>query len=229
MKLPLLISLVTLLAAAATAPAAGARDVRVLATGDSMIEPLDELLAKRVAPARTGREARGGTGVSKIYPLDWVRHARKQVRSYSPRATVMWIGANDGAPLETDDGRSVKCCRAAWIEAYAERARKMMRTYTGDGRHVYWLTLPAPRSDARARIFAAVNAAIARAAEGVERARVLDMVAVLSPGFRYRRTAQVDGKRAVIRQRDGVHVSRAGAKLALRPLLRAMRADGVVD
>jgi hypothetical protein len=209
-------------------PASGGTPLRVLATGDSMVDPLDAQLAKKLDDAKVIRESRGGTGISKIYPLDWVKYSRKQVKRDRPKATVLWIGANDGFALEDDNGRTVNCCRASWIEAYAERARAMMRTYTDKNRHLYWLNLPAPRQEERVRIFAAVNAAVARAAQGQDRVTLIDMAAVLTPGFKFRKRMKVGGKRVTVRQRDGVHVSGAGAKLALRRVERAMRSDGLL-
>ena len=78
--------------------------------------------------------------------LDWVKHARKQVRKYRPHVTVVFIGAGDTEPLSSSGGPQVACCHRAWIDAYADRVESMMRTYMrGQRRDVYWLTLPAPR------------------------------------------------------------------------------------
>ena len=127
-----------------------------------------------------------------------------------------------------DRGREVRCCRRAWIEAYARDAGRMMKTYTSRRRFVYWLTLPAPDDDQRHRIYAAVNIALQRAALRYERVRLLDMVKLFTPGYRYRRKMEVDGKRVAVRDRDGVHLNDTGAGLALRKVRHAMRVDGVI-
>ena len=214
-------------------PAAAAAAPRVLATGDSMVQPLDEELVRPVerAGGRVVRDARPGTGISKPLELDWVRHARRQAKRHRPRATVVFLGANDAEPLPTGDGPSVRCCRRAWIDAYADRVAKMMRSYmrTGAG-YVYWLTLPTPRSDTQAQRMAAVNLALAQAAGSVDRDRVqlVDTIPSLSPGNRYRRRVRYRGKSVVVRGRDGVHLTTAGARIARDLVVRAMRTDGLL-
>jgi hypothetical protein len=103
----------------------------------------------------------------------------------------------------------------------------MMNTYRqGGAARVYWLTLPGPRDPARQRISRAVNAAIAVAAVPYRaQVRVLDMTDLFTPGGRYRAAMPVDGRSELVRQADGVHLNDAGATVALRPVLDALRAD----
>ena len=191
---------------------------RVLVTGDSMVEPLDRQLA--VAVRRTGgrafRDPRPGTGLTRPLILDWVRHARRQVKRHRPRATVMFIGANDSAALRAGDGREVECCRRAWIAAYADRVERMMRIYRrGSRAWVYWVTLPMPRGSEHWPRFKATNLAIAQAgAAAGERVRVVDTVPVLSPGNRYRRRVEYRGRTVTVRDRDGVHLTVDGVRRA---------------
>lgn len=210
---------------AATADAGAA--VRVLATGDSMVEPLLPRLERELGRAVSLREdPRAGSGISKRQPLDWVAHARRQMRTVRPRATVMFVGANDGHALVGSDGRTVDCCRRSWVDAYAARVRSMLARYTSGGARVYWLTLPAPRHTARAQVFAAVNAAVRQAVVGQPRAELVEIADYFTPGWRYRNSMLVHGRRVVVRERDGVHLSPSGAYLAARLVSRALRADG---
>ena len=73
--------------------------------------------------------------------------------------------------------------RAAWVEGYARRAQAADRASTG---RTIWLTLPAPRDRGLARVFRGVNRAIVRATRE-QGARLLDLVPVFTPGWRYRR------------------------------------------
>src|SRR5205814_8856757 len=101
------------------------RHLRILATGDSMIQVVDSFLKDRLAGHRVTSEAHVSTGISKAGPLgglDWVHHAAAQVRGIHPDVTVVWIGPNEGFPIG-----GVRCCGAGWIQRYAARARAMMR------------------------------------------------------------------------------------------------------
>jgi hypothetical protein len=227
--------LIRLLALALLAPGSVAATEspapRVLVTGDSMVEPLDRQLGAAVkrAGGRAFRDPRPGTGLTRPLILDWVRHARRQAKRHRPRATVMFIGANDSAALRAGDGREVECCRRAWIAAYADRVERMMRIYRrGSRAWVYWVTLPMPRGREHWPRFKATNLAIAQAGEAAgERVRVVDTIPALSPGNRYRRRVEYRGRTVTVRDKDGVHLTVGGSRIVRDLVTRAMRADGV--
>ena len=196
--------------------------VRLLATGDSMIQVVDVHLKRRLARkrVRVRSDARVSTGISKPFLLDWVRHARRQA-ARRPAATVMFLGANDGFPIG-----GVNCCSDAWIDRYAERAERMMRSYSrGGAGRVYWLTLPVPRPGQWKAIYRSVNVAIKRAAARVgDSVRVIDTAEYFTPSG-YRST-----KRGVtVRQADGIHLNGRGASMAAGLVARAMRRDGLIQ
>jgi lysophospholipase L1-like esterase len=197
--------------------------LNVLATGDSMVQIIDSYLKQRIDSrrARVRSDARISTGLSKPSLLDWQAHARRQAAS-RPDAVVMFIGANDGFPMG-----DAACCGAAWIREYARRARRMMRTYAREGRaRVYWLLLPAARGGTFRQVFAAVNAGLRRAAQGLAGdVRIVDLHEVFTPGGRYRDSMEVGGRVVRVRQPDGVHLNTTGASLAASIVIRALRRD----
>ena len=201
--------------------------VSVLATGDSMIQVLDGFLRQRLGTrgARVRSDARISTGISKPSTLDWQAHARRQAAGIRPDVTVMFLGANDGFPMAGAD-----CCGSAWVSEYARRARRMMVAYGRGGRgRVYWLLLPAARGGFFREIFPAVNAALRRAAAGARRnARLIHLDEVFTPGGRYRAVMHIGRRNVRVRQRDGVHLSVAGAALAARIVIRTLRTERVL-
>lgn len=204
---------------------------RVLVTGDSMMQPLDRLLEPPVEEAggRVFSDPRPGTGLLSPSIFDWQEHAHRQMKRRRPHLTVMFIGPNDSNRVRTDGGREVACCRRAWIDEYAERVARMMRTYRRRSRAwVYWLTLPTPVEPHAAR-FAAINYAIAQAAEDVgSHARAVDTVPVISPGNKFRRKIRYRGRMVRVRDRDGVHLTTAGSRIVMRLIRGTMRADGLL-
>ena len=198
------------------------RPLTLLATGDSMIQIVDSYLKQRLrGRMRVQSEARISTGISKPFLLDWVAMARRQALARRPNVTVMFIGANDGFPIG-----GVQCCGRRWIEGYASRARRMIRSYRRRGSaKVYWLTLPAPRKPDFARIYRAVNTALRRASTAFAGAgRIIDTARVFTPGGRFRST--LNGR--VVRQADGVHLNTTGASIAANLIIRRLRRDGVL-
>lgn len=225
---PALLVAVLAVGPVATAEAA---PLRVLVTGDSLVRPLDDLMVRPVerAGGRVARDPRPGTGLTRPLVLDWPKHARRQTRKHHPRVTVMFIGAGDSEPLPSSTGPEVACCRRAWIDAYADRVERMMRSYMRRKRsHVYWLTLPAPRQQGRRQQFLAINYAITQAARKAgEKAHVVDTVPVLSPDNRFRRERRYRGRNVVVRDGDGVHLTTPGARIVRDLVMRAIRGDGL--
>ena len=201
----------------------------LLVTGDSLAQPLDVELARRLASkgVKTVRDAHLGTGISKTDIVDWGQLSSLQVRKDKPDAVVMFMGANEGFPIPGAGGKLVQCCGADWAALYATRARRMMDTYRRKGAaRVYWLTLPLPRDGARQKIARSVNAAILVAAEPFRaQVRVLDMTALFTPRGRYRAAMAIAGRNTIVRRPDGIHLNDAGARLAADNVIARLRGD----
>lgn len=210
-------------------PALVANLETLLVTGDSLAQPMDAELARRLASdgVRTIREVKLGTGISKSDQLDWGSQSTAQVRKHEPDAIVFFLGANEGFPFLSADGTSSACCGPAWAAQYATRARRMMQTYRqAGGARVYWLLLPMPRSAPRRQIARSVNAAIiAAAAPYRAQVRVLDLSAVFTPGGRYRASMDVGGRDTIVREPDGIHLNQAGSNLAADIVIGRLKAD----
>ena len=197
----------------------------LLVTGDSLVQPLDDVLARRLSGGEAihvVRDPHIGTAISKTGLVDWGKLSVRQAGEERPDGVVVFLGANEGFPLDGEE-----CCSAAWAAAYATRARTMMNTYRREGAaRVYWLTLPLPRDERRQEIARAVNGAV-RAAAAAYRAqvRVLDMAAIFTPGGRYRDDMAVDGEQRLVRGADGIHLNETGAELAADAVQRALGAD----
>ncbi len=198
----------------------------LLVTGDSMSQPLDSDLADALIPKHVHvvQEPHIGTGISTTFVVNWGRLSAHQVKEDHPEAIVVFIGANDGFPMEGPEGREVSCCGARWGAIYADRVRQIMNTYRQDGAaHVYWLTLPAPRDPARARIARVVNAAIDVAAQPwVSQIQIINTVPIFTPGFVYRDAMSIAGKQTIVREADGIHLNEAGSSLLARYVLEAI-------
>jgi lysophospholipase L1-like esterase len=201
----------------------------LLVTGDSLAQPLDVELARRLASkgVKTVRDAHLGTGISKTDLVDWGQLSSLQVRERKPDAVVMFMGANEGFPMPGNGGRLIQCCGPQWAALYATRARRMMDTYRRNGAaRVYWLTLPLPRDPARQKIARSVNAAILVASQPFRaQVRVLDMTALFTPRGRYRAAMAVRGRNTIVRRPDGIHLNDTGARLAADTVVGRLRND----
>jgi hypothetical protein len=202
---------------------------RLLITGDSMVMPLDAVLARRLTTGQAVsvvRDPHLGSGISKPDVADWGRLSGRQTVQHRPEAVVFFLGANEGFPMAID-GEEVECCDARWAAEYAYRARQMMNTYRQEGRaRVYWVTLPLPRSGDLARVARVVNAAVRVAAQPYRSdVRIVELEELFTPDGRYRDSMPVDGEERLVRDGDGIHLNDPGAEVAADQVLEALGAD----
>lgn len=201
----------------------------VLVTGDSLSMPLDSEVARELSDEGIDvvRDPRIGTGISKADIGDWGSISVRQVDKEEPDAIVIFIGANEGFPMPKAGGGTVDCCGSDWAAEYASRVRQMMDTYRQEGEaRVYWLTLPLPRDEERQDVARVVNEAIAVGAQPFRvHVRLLDMVELFTPGDEYRDSMDVAGEERIVRESDGVHLNKEGAKLAADAVLDALAED----
>lgn len=203
---------------------------KLLVTGDSMSQPLDAELARRMADiggVQTVRDAHLGTAISSTDLVDWGRLSVRHATTIRPNAVVMFIGADDSFSMPGPGGRTVDCCGADWAAIYAGRVRRMMDTYRrGGAARLYWLTLPFPRRAASQIVARTVNAAVAVAAQPYRsQVRILDMAEVFTPGQRFRAAMPVGGRDTIVRNPDGIHLNAAGAQVAAELVEARLRAD----
>jgi hypothetical protein len=195
----------------------------ILATGDSTMQGIESFLGDDLGDeAKVHSDVRPGFAISK--GDEWQAVAQAQAARLRPKATVVSIGANEGWPMVAGDGVKHECCDEPWIAEYARRVRAAMQTYLRQGRsRVVWLTLPAPRDAIRIPIFAAVNTAILRAAQGVAGVRVVRLDSLFTPNG-WREVMPYKGRDVRVRAGDGIHLSIAGEQIAEQAVLPALRA-----
>jgi hypothetical protein len=193
----------------------------VLATGDSTMLGIDSYLADELGDAAVvSSDARPGTGI--IKPAGpWATLARTQTERLQQAATVISLGVVDAFPLIDRNGTKQECCGAGWIADYSRRVRSMMKTYLRHGRaRVVWLTLPIPRGE---RTWTdAVNVAVLRAAQSLDRVTVVRLDLVFTPdGFR--EVMPYRGRDVRVRVRDGIHMTIAGSAIAAALVAAVLR------
>ena len=202
----------------------------LLVTGDSMSTPLDAEMGRALAgeDVRVVRDPHLGTGISKSFLVDWGQLSAGQVQRHHPNAVVVFIGANEGFPMDGPGGRRVECCGTEWAAAYANRVRRMVDTYRQRGKaRVYWIGLPAPRAANRQRVGRVVNEAVEVATQPWRsQVRVVDTSAIFTPRG-YRDAMPVDGKETIVRAPDGIHLNERGSRLLAATLLQQIRQDYV--
>jgi lysophospholipase L1-like esterase len=202
----------------------------ILLTGDSLMQSLDAVLSDELArPADIVSDVHAGAALTTEFAVDWLALARRQVATWHPHATVVFLGTNDLSSARTPSGRTVTCCSADWGAEFERRARVAMETYTQDGAGtVLWLTVPYARDTRRAPAATAVNAALRRAAAAVPGVSVIGIDDIFTPGHRYRAQMLFDGRTVHVREPDGIHLSIPGARIAAAYVIATLKDLGLL-
>jgi lysophospholipase L1-like esterase len=208
-------------------PATGTK-LRILATGDSLMIRVARHFAKALRGKRAlvQQDIHFGAGISHNFVYDWRPGSREEAASaHPPDVVVLFLGGSEGTPFG-----AIECCGQPWIDEYAKRARQIIHNYRrGGAAQIYWLNLPAPEDPERAVAFRAANQALAAATANLAPwTRLLDESELLTPGFVYRYSTVVNGQEVILRQSDGLHLSRAGAIMTATMITQAMQVDGVI-
>jgi hypothetical protein len=200
----------------------------LLATGDSEMQVLDDLLATDLSGAGGARvigDAKQSTAISSPFFFNWPAHAVEQVQGLHPDIVAMFLGGNEGFRLG-----SAECCGEAWSHAYAARVAGMMRLYLQDGAaSVYWFLIPTPSSEPFVRVVGAVDRGIELAAaqfhSGVH---VFDLRPLFSPHGHYIDSLTYHGHTITVHEPDGFHLSTAADYIVAQLFIERLRRDGLL-
>jgi hypothetical protein len=206
-------------------PTAG-QPLDLLVTGDSEAD----LVGLKMADLDTDdlldveTVARNGTALTNPGYFNWELNAEQEMSSREPDAVVMLIGANDGFNVEVD-GELFAPGTPEWETEFARRVAVVMQTLSGDGkRPVYWVAPPTARDQTYNEIYRSQNRAVQRGAESVEGARYVDIFSTIGNG-QYSDQVEVNGRKVLGRQSDGIHFNREGAEVPAGLVLAAMAED----
>lgn len=200
--------------------------VEVFVTGDSQAEFVGQLLTDELPEDLFDVEiaARNSTGLTNPEFFNWEINAQQEIAAREPDAVVMVIGGNDGFNVLVD-GQLYGWHDPQWQLEYARRAAVVMRELGSDGqRPVYWLPPPTARDSEQNAIYETQNHAVEAAAAAVPGARYVDIFNTINDG-EYSDELEIDGRRVLARQPDGIHFTREGAVVPARLILRAMARD----
>ncbi len=198
----------------------------LLATGDSEMQVLDELLASDLGTegVHVTGDARQSTAISSPSFFNWPAHALAQVASEHPDIVAMFLGGNEGFRLG-----HAECCGTAWAREYALRVEGMMRAYRQHGAAaVYWFLIPTPSREPFVKVVRAVNEGIEIAATDVPGAHTFDLRPVFSPGGRYIDSLTLGGRTITVHESDGFHLSASADRFVARMFIARLRKDGVL-
>jgi hypothetical protein len=204
--------------------------LRVLVTGDSTAGEPGYALTDLLSSADRNDldvhdEPYTGTGLTRPDAFDWSLKAASQAATDHPDVVVVFLGENDGFPLD-----GVSPYSAGWASLYSARIQAVINAYqAGGAKLVIWA---APPIDAQSNpaegsnvnvIFRNIEAAVRDAVARIPASAMVDQYDLFSVSGRYSPSVPDPTTGAVVpnvRLADGSHLTRAGGMIVARLLLR---------
>ncbi len=228
-----LISITTIsltLVAAGLSARPATKPERILVIGDSMMQVTAHALNRRIdriPNVQNRRHTSLGSGLARLDVFDWHEKIQELVNDFDPDATIVWFGANDLQPMQTDNG-IVRPGTPEWSVEYEHRVGIAMdRLSARDGAYVYWLELPDMRDQRVQSDVALINRMIENAAEQRDQAFFVPTQTLLSrePGVYSPYIIGPRGLPVQIRDPDGIHLNRTGAERITEYLVEYILGD----
>ena len=210
-----LISAFTLIAAQAQGTTLSARKqpITIAVVGDSMANDLgngmEDLFGRRNS-VQVVKKTRFATGLVRTDYFNWNTTIRDFLSHHDPDVILVLIGGNDRQPIRTDGERLDPLTRP-WITEYQRRVSQFMRHLKRERARVFWIGLPAVRSDSLSRAYHVMNKVYRYEARRYGFRYVSTWDEFLSPSGDYTSFGQsLEGVRRRLRQEDGMHFTETG-------------------
>lgn len=207
----LAICLPVLLSGTRTASAAASS---IIVIGDSLADGLYTglyLLLRSQDKTRVAKQTKISTGLVRYEKYDWTDAAGKIAGSHRYDTAVISFGANDLVSFRTRSGPiHYKYNDERWAEAYGERVAEIVRKLRAGGMNVYWVGLPISRKDRFQRDYQYLNTIFKKQATAAG-ARYIDTWSAFAVDGEYSDYGDdINGKRILLRNTDGVHFTGDG-------------------
>lgn len=189
--------------------------LRVWIGGDSLTSEFGPALSDRLARSKRAKaevEFRFSTGLARPDFFNWPGRLRAIAERTDPDVFVVMFGANDGQNIEVR-GNVLAFGSPEWRKVYAQRVDGVIDLLATQGRTLYWMGQPIMRSgefDAKMATLNDVYREQARGRDDVEYIDTRDMFSDDGAFAAYLEDA--NGTSTLMRQQDGVHLTRAGGE-----------------
>jgi len=203
--------------------------LRVYIIGDSMAQIFGsslENLAEETRFIRAKLDYKVSSGLSRPDFFDWPQRMIDKLVEFDPDATVVLFGANDGQDVKYN-GKVLKVGSKAWQKLYAKRVGKAMDILTKGGRRSYWVGNPIMRDPgyrARISMMDHIYEAEAKKHPGVFYVPTWALFAN-KKGSYAEYLPDANGDPVLMRNADGIHLTRAGGDRMAQAALDAIEKD----
>lgn len=165
------------------------------------------------------------TGLARPDYFDWPARLKGAVELMDPDVMVVILGSNDTQGLINPEGEVYQPVSDGWQAEYRRRVAGTMALIQRPGRLVVWVGLPPMRDGGLSASLAAMNEIYRQEAARYPSFVFVDSWEVLGDKGQYAAyLPDESGHVDLVREPDGVHLTRAGGNLLASEVLRAVEA-----
>ena len=168
------------------------------------------------------RIAKSATGLARPDFYDWPEVAAAGYADFSPGATIVMFGGNDGQGLymgKDADDEWVRWGNEEWEAEYRRRVLAFAELIAPAGELIFWVGMPAMGSSSLSAKVELMNSVFEEEMGKREGGYYLATRGLIPGTEGYAEHATLDGHRVRVRAADGVHYSSAGAKVVADQLV----------
>jgi hypothetical protein len=203
--------------------------LRVAVIGDSLSQGLGPAIERWMDPdlVRVLSLGRQSTGLSRQDYFNWQAGMRQIVEQFRPDLVFVMLGSNDAQPQISPGGAEIPVGSVEWVQAYRDRARRLIGEATRAGIPVVWVGIPVVEERWRWDFYRRANGIFRDAVEADPLGLYVDTWSAFEAkdgGY----TAYLRSERGVlqeVRAPDGIHFTPTGyaylGRLAIREAAEA--------
>jgi len=191
---------------------------RILIIGDSIMKGLSHSLTlelERKPGVKSLAFSSIGSGLARLDVFDWMQKIRELSAEFKPDAAIVLMGANDRQAMQIN-GKTIQPNQPEWDAEYERRVSEAMDLLlAGGAKVIYWIELPDMREEqvqANALALRGLQRAAAEKHPAVQRI-ASDEVLSRTPGQYSAYVVQPGSLPVMVRDSDGIHLTRAGCDL----------------
>ena len=150
------------------------------------------------------------TGLTTPWFYNWHQREGQFLSQYHPQLVIMTFGANDEQGLKVN-GHVLAFASAPWVSAYSDIVRRTATMATKRGAYVLWVGLPIMAPNGYRQGVALINSIDASVARSVPGMTFLPSWSLFANSKgQFENAAQIGPTRQLLRESDGIHLSRVG-------------------
>lgn len=169
-------------------------------------------------------DTRISTGLTRPDYFDWPTHLSQVMDQSSPEVVVLLLGGNDSQGIRTPGGDVYQPRTDGWRAEYLRRVAGTIALLRAPGRLVFWVGLPPMRDEDLSRRLADIDA-LYRWQTALSGAIYVDSAKLIggANGGYAAHVQDADGHSELVREPDGVHLTRAGGDRVAAEVIRLLR------